>query len=55
MKDSYLTLKKNHQFYSGNILSDVDIPEKKVKEFFDNNEKYFEPLVNAHLTKINSV
>ncbi len=46
-------VKRNHQFYSGNTLSDVDIPENSVKEFFDNNKKYFEPLVNAHLSKIN--
>ena len=32
-------VKRNRHFYSGNILSDVNISENSVKEFFDNNEK----------------
>ena len=47
-------VKRNHQFYSGNTLSDVNIAEDKVKQFFENNRKYLEPLVNAHLAKINA-
>ena len=46
-------VKRNRHFYSGNILSDVDISENSVKEFFDHNKKYFQPLVDAHLSKIN--
>lgn len=44
--------KRNNQFYSGNILSDVDISEKKVREFLENNEEYFKPLTDAHLARI---
>ena len=46
--------KRNSQFYSGNILSDVEYQENKVREFFDNNKEVFETLANAHLEKINS-
>ena len=46
-------IKRNHQFYSGNTLSDVNITEDKVKQFFENNREYFESLVQAHLAKIN--
>lgn len=45
-------VKRNQQFYSGNILSDVEISEKDTKEFFAKNEAYFKSLVNAHLEKI---
>ncbi|MEM2159916.1 MAG: hypothetical protein QXN55_03065 [Candidatus Nitrosotenuis sp.] len=45
-------IKRNNQFYSGNVLSDVEISENSVKEFFENNKEYFKPLVNAHLTRI---
>jgi len=48
-------VKRNRHFYSGNILSDVDISENSVKEFFDNNKKYFQPLIDAHLSKINPI
>jgi len=48
-------VKRNQHFYSGNILSDVDISENSVKEFFDNNKKYFQPLIDAHLSKINPI
>jgi len=47
-------VKRNHHFYSGNILSDINISENSVKQFFESNEEYFKPLINAHLTKINS-
>jgi hypothetical protein len=46
-------VKRNHEFYSGNILSDIDISENSVKKFLENNEEYFRPLVDAHLTRIN--
>jgi len=46
-------VKRNNQFYSGNTLSDVEISEKDTKQFLEENKKYFESLVNAHLTKIN--
>ena len=45
---------RNAKFYSGNILSDVEYPESKVKEFFEENKDMFEKLANAHLKKINS-
>ena len=48
-------VKRNNQFYSGNILSDVDISEKNTRQFLENNERYFESLVNEHLSKINSM
>ena len=44
--------KRNNQFYSGNILSDVEFPEDKVKEFFESNKEIFMPLVDAHLEKM---
>jgi len=44
---------RNNQFYSGNILSDVEFPENKVKEFFENNKDMFQILSKAHLEKIN--
>lgn len=47
-------VKRNHHFYSGNILSDINITEDSVKRFLENNKEYFESLTNAHLTKINS-
>ena len=45
--------KRNNQFYSGNILSDVEYQENKVKDFFDNNKEIFETLANAHIEKMN--
>ena len=45
---------RNNQIYSGNILSDVEYPENKVEEFFENNKKIFQTLSNAHIKKINS-
>jgi hypothetical protein len=47
-------LLRNNQFYSGNILSDMEYPENKVEEFFENNKKIFQTLSNAHIEKINS-
>ena len=44
---------RNHYLYSGNILSDVEYPEKKVKQFFDDNEKIFLNLTEGYLEKIN--
>jgi hypothetical protein len=46
-------VKRNHHFYSGNILSDINITEENVKQFLENNKEYFESLTSAHLTKIN--
>jgi len=46
-------MKRNNQFYSGGILSDVEFPENKVKEFFETNKVIFETLSNAYLAKIN--
>ena len=46
-------VKRNRQFYSGNTLYDVDISEIHTKQYFDNNKEYFEPLVKAHIAKIN--
>ncbi len=45
--------KRNNQFYSGNILSDVEYQENKVKDFFDNNKEIFETLANVHIEKMN--
>ena len=45
---------RNDQFYANNILSDIDIPEDSVKEFFDYTKEYFKPLLNAHLKILNS-
>ena len=45
-------VKRNHQFFSGNTLSDVDISEKDTEKFFQENREYFKPLVKAHVTKI---
>ena len=44
--------KRNNQFYSGNILSDVEYQENQVKDFFQSNKEIFEPLVNAHIEKM---
>ncbi len=46
-----LEISRNEQFYSGNILSDVEYPESKVKEFFEKNEKMFEILANGYIKK----
>ena len=43
---------RNNQFFSGNTLSDIDISEDSVKEFFTKTKDYFEPVLNAHLKKI---
>ena len=48
-----LEILRNEQFYSGNILSDVEYPENKVKEFFEKNEKMFKILANEHVKKMN--
>ena len=48
-----LEILRNEQFYSGNILSDVEYPENKVKEFFEKNEKMFEILVDGYIKKMN--
>jgi hypothetical protein len=45
---------RNNQFFSNNVLSDIDIPEDSVKQFFDNTKEYFKPLLNAHLKILNS-
>lgn len=45
-------VKRNHHFYSGNILSDINITEDRVRQFLENNNEYFEPLTNAHLEKL---
>jgi len=47
-------VKRNNQFYSGNTLSDITISEDNTRKFFEENSTYFEPLVNAHLSRINS-
>lgn len=47
-------VKRNHYFYSNNILSDINISEESVKQFLKENEKYFEILTNAHLEIIKS-
>ncbi len=44
---------RNEQFYSGNILSDVEYPESKVKEFFEDNKIMFQKLTDGYLKKIN--
>lgn len=46
--------KRNNHFYSGRILSDVNISENSMKEFLEKYKNDFEILVNAHLTKINA-
>lgn len=43
---------RNNQFFSGNTLSDIDIAENDVKQFFNNTKEYFKPLLDAHLEKI---
>jgi len=43
---------RNNQFFSNNTLSDIDISEDSVKQFFNNTKEYFKPLLNAHLEKI---
>jgi len=43
---------RNNQFYSGNILSDVDYSEDKVKDFFNKYKEIFDELTNEHLKKI---
>ena len=40
-------VKRNNQFFSGNILSDVEISEKDTKQFLDKNNQYFESLINT--------
>jgi len=50
---SDMEILRNEQFYSGNILSDVEYPESKVKEFFEENKIMFQKLADAHLKKIN--
>ena len=45
-------VKRNNQFFSGNILSDVEISEKDTKQFLDKNNQYFESLIKTHLKKI---
>ena len=45
---------RNNQFFSNNVLSDIDIPEDSIKQFFDNTKEYFKPLLNAHLKILNS-
>ena len=45
-------IRRNNQFFSGNILSDIEYPEKKVKEFFDNNKDVYDTLAEAYLAKI---
>jgi len=50
-----LEILRNKQFYSGNILSDVEYPESKVKEFFENNKKIFKILSDSYIEKINGV
>ena len=50
---SDMEILRNEQFYSGNILSDVEYPESKVKEFFEDNKIMFQKLADAHLKKIN--
>lgn len=44
---------RNNQFFSGNTLSDIDISEEDVKQFFSNTKEYFKPLLDAYLEKIN--
>jgi len=48
-----LIILRNKQFYSGNILSDVEYPEDKVKEFFKKNDKMFKILADEHVEKMN--
>ncbi len=43
---------RNNQFFSGNTLSDIDISEDDVKQFFNKTKEYFKPLLDAHLEKI---
>lgn len=45
-------VKRNHYFYSNNILSDINITQESVKQFLEDAEEYFEPLIQAHLSKI---
>ena len=52
---SDLELLRNEKLYSGNILSDVEYPENKVREFFEENETMFKKLSDAHLQKINQM
>ena len=44
---------RNNYFFSGNTLSDVEISNEQVQEFFNITKQYFKPLVDAHLEKIN--
>ena len=48
-----LEILRNEQFYSGNILSDVEYPENKVKEFFEKNEEMFKILTDGYIEKMN--
>ena len=48
-----LEILRNEQFYSGNILSDVEYPENKVIEFFKKNEKMFKVLTDGYVKKMN--
>jgi len=50
-----LEILRNKQFYSGNILSDVEYSEAKVKEFFEKNKKMFKILTNGYIEKINEI
>jgi len=48
-----LEMLRNKQFFSGNILSDVEYPEYKVKEFFEKNEEMFKILLDSYIQKMN--
>lgn len=48
-----LEIIRNNYFFSGNILSDVEIQDNKVKEFLENTKEMFKILSDAHLEKIN--
>ena len=44
---------RNKYFYSGRMLSDVEIPELKMKSFLEENQTKFEPVVLKYINKIN--
>ena len=44
--------KRNNFFFSGGILSDVDIPISKMKKFIEENEQTFNQLANEYIKKM---
>ena len=44
---------RNRYFYSGRMLSDIEIPQLKMKSFLEENQAKFEPVVLKYINKIN--